>query len=253
MIVWLLLIVAVIAFVLEFLDASLGMSYGEITVILILFGFAPLEVIPAVIFTSAVLSLLAGILHHQSHNVDFSFKTKEFRITGVLTGFGIVGILIGALIASSIAEWLLLGYIGLLVIFMGVKVLLQNKNNQKFSWPKIIGLGSVAAFNKGMSGGGYGPVLASGQIIAGIESKKAVAITALTEGIVSFFGFLVYFLITGSSFMNWPLITALLLGGLFSTPLAVYAVKRFKMEGLKRYIGIVTIILGTLMLAKLFF
>jgi uncharacterized protein len=264
------LIISVIiaAFVLEFLDASIGMGYGEITALLLLMGFMPLEIIPAVLLTSAVMSLIAGYLHHDFDNVDFSFKKKnkngfktkisnDLKISLVLTLFGIVGVIIGALLAVRLPELILRIYIGTLVSVIGVMILLKYKKCFSFSWKKIIGLGSFAAFNKGMTGGGYGPVLAGGQIVSGVDSKKAVAITALTEGLVCVVGFGAYIMIGYFGGMgvnlNWPLIISLLIGGVASTPLAVLAVKRLPAKVLRNVVGVVGIILGLLILGQLVF
>ena len=74
MILQLFIIVAIIALILEFFDASAGMGYGTLTPILLLMGFPVLEVISAVLLTSAVLSLFAGLLHHSFKNVNFLFN-----------------------------------------------------------------------------------------------------------------------------------------------------------------------------------
>ncbi len=245
--------VLIVAFILEFLDASIGMGYGEIAALLLLLGFAPLEVVPAVLLTSAIMSLLAGGIHHGFDNVDFSLKSKDFKIALMLTIFGIIGVLIGVFLAVELPEDFLIAYIGLLVIFIGVVLILNHHKKHKFSWKRIIGLGVIASINKGVTGGGYGSVLTGGQIAVGVDSKKAVGITALTEGFICVVGFLAYLFIEGVSALNWSLIVSLLIGGVVSTPFAVYAVKKSKPKKLVLVVGVVSIILGALVLGKLFF
>ena len=63
-----------------------------------------------------------------------------------------------------------------------------------FSWWRIGGLGTLAAFNKGISGGGYGPLVTAGQVLSGIRGRNAVGITSLAEGVTSIVGFGIYFL-----------------------------------------------------------
>ncbi len=250
--VWeLLTLVVVIAFILEFFDASAGMGYGILTPVLLLMGFAPLEAISAVLITSAGLSLLTGGLHHGFDNIDFLVK-KNYRILGALIGFGIIAIVIASLIAVNIPSLFLRAYIGLLIVSVGIYILIKHKKKHKFSWKRLIAFGSLASFNKGLSGGGYGPVLSGGQIVSGVKSKEAVGITALTEGVISLIGFLTYFFINGAGHMNWLLITALLIGGVLATPLAVYFVSRFHSKKLKYFIGIVSIIMGMIILLRIF-
>jgi len=50
----------------------------------------------------------------------------------------------------------------------------------------------VAGVNKGIGGGGYGPVVTLGQIYSGVYEKSATAITTLAEGAVSLFGAAAY-------------------------------------------------------------
>jgi len=46
---------------------------------------------------------------------------------------------------------------------MGTIRLLRTRFN--FSWKKIFGIEILSAFNKGISGGGFGPVVTSGQLM----------------------------------------------------------------------------------------
>lgn len=250
----LLISVIIIAFILEFFDASLGMGYGTtLTPLLILLGFAPLELIPAILLTNAIIGLVAGFFHHRFENVDFRAKSKDFKVTLILTAFGTVGILIAILVAINLHEDILRAYLGLLVLIIGITVVARHKKKHPFSWKKLIALGSLAAFNKGMTGGGYGSVIVGGQILAGVEGKKAVGVASLAEGLICIVGTIAYISISKTIHLNWSLIISLLLGGLLSLPIAAYIVKKFHPRRLKFIIGIVSIILGTAILTKLIF
>jgi uncharacterized membrane protein YfcA len=245
--------IVLIAFVLEFFDASLGMGYGTVLApVLLLLGLAPLQVIPAVLFTNAIIGIMAGFFHHRFENIDLTHKSMDLKVTMVLTAFGIAGILIAIFIAVNLPETFLKAYIGLLVLIIGIIVLVRHKRKHPFSWKKIIGLGSLAAFNKGMTGGGYGVVLVGGQILAGVEGKKAIGVALLAEGLVCIAGFLAFALINEFVILDWSLILSLLIGGLASVPIAAYVVKKFHPKRLKIFIAIVSIILGTAILTRVF-
>ena len=253
MVIELLLSVVIIAFILGFFDTSLGMGYGTtITPILILLGYPALQVIPVVLFTNAILGVIAGFFHHTFENVNFKFKSEDFKVMLVLTGFGIIGILVAILIAVRLPEIILEAYIGIIVIIVGVVVLVRHKKYHPFSWKKIMGLGSLAAFNKGMSGGGYGSVVVGGQILAGVDGKKAIGIASLAEGLICIVGVLIYVSINGTINLDWSLISSLLIGGVIATPIGVKVVKKLHPEKIKLIIGLVSIILGTAILSKLF-
>lgn len=55
----------------EYLDSSLGMGYGTtLTPLLLLLGFEPLAIVPAVLLSELVTGLAAGIMHHRDGNID---------------------------------------------------------------------------------------------------------------------------------------------------------------------------------------
>jgi len=82
----------------------------------------------------------------------------------------------------------------------------------------------MAAFNKGISGGGYGPVVTSGQIMSGVKSKKATGITSLAEGLTCLVGVITYLIFTNHA-IEWELAPSLVLGAVLSVPFAAYTVK----------------------------
>ncbi len=114
---------------------------------------------------------------------------------------------------------------------------------------RIAGLGLVAAFNKGISGGGYGPVVTAGQVLSGVRGRNAVGITSLAEGITCVVGVGIY-LLSGIS-LSWPLVTSLLLGAVLSVPLSAYFVSRLPVRRLTIIIGGISTALGVYTLIRL--
>ena len=96
--VGLFLFLLIMAFVCEFIDSSMGMGYGTIlTPTLLIIGFDPLVVIPAVLLSQAFGGLSATIFHHQFENVDFRRNSKDFKIFIIISGFGIIAAIIAVL------------------------------------------------------------------------------------------------------------------------------------------------------------
>lgn len=243
------LLVFAFAFVFEFFDASAGMGFGTLTPVLLLLGFRVGEVVPAVILASAVLSLIAGFLHHGFDNVDF-LRDRNRNIVLLLIVCGILGILGGVALSVNLPEALLQGYIALLMISMGALVLLRKHSKMKFKWSRLIGFAVLASFNKGMSGGGYGPVLASGQILSGLKTKVSVGMTALSEGVVSLVGFGA-FMFFNSMHMNWLLTLTIVTGGVIASPLSAYLMSRVRSKYVTVAIGVLSIVLGGSVLVRL--
>jgi len=243
--------VMILAFLCEFIDSSLGMGYGTAaTPILILIGFPVLDIVPAVLLSELITGLLSGLAHHSIGNVNFSLRSLHTRVLVVLSICSILGTVIAVAIAINLPKNILNLYIGLLVLIMGIIVFATRNKTFKFSWKKIITLGSIAAFNKGMSGGGYGPVVMSGQVLSGVNDKSAVGITSVSEGLTSAVG-LVTFICLGS-IINLELAMPMVIGATFAVPIAAYTTKRISSLILKRSIALLTIVLGLITIIKLF-
>jgi len=266
--------IALLAFVAEYVDSTLGMGYGTtLTPALLALGYEPMQVVPAVLMSELFTGLLAGLAHHRAGNADFRPKRagvrtiaakveelglaetlrrglpRDLRIVLVIAACSVVGTVVAVAAAVTVSSFHLKLYIGLMVLSIGVMILLRRRRRPRFSWKRITGIGLLAAFNKGLSGGGYGPLVCGGQILSGVDGKKAVAITSLAEGLVCAVGFTAYVL-TGR-IADWGLFPYLCIGALLSVPLSALTVKRAKAAALKLAIGGLTTVLGGLTLAKL--
>ena len=106
----------------------------------------------------------------------------------------------------------------------------------------------LAAFNKGLSGGGYGPIVTAGQIMSGVVEKSAVSITSLSEALVSLTAVGTYTLTRGS--VDWVLTFCLVVSVSFSAPVAAFMIKRTESGKLKVLIGVATFLLGLATILK---
>lgn len=238
------------AFFCEYIDSSLGMGYGTtLTPVLMILGFAPLQIIPAVLLSEFLSGVTAGLLHHRAGNVQFTRGSRDTKVMGVLALCSIVGTCLAVVVALSLPREILKTWIGVLVLAMGILVLWGPEFAKRFSWPKIVGLGLVAAFNKGMSGGGYGPVVTGGQILSGVDPKRSVGITSLAEGLVCLVGVTLYLVLQRGA-ICWTLAGPLAVGALLSVPLATWTVKIMPPTSARRSIGLATTFLGALTLAR---
>jgi len=226
------------------------MGYGTALVpILILLGYDPARVVPAVLISQLVTDIAACFVHHNCRNVDLKVTGKDFKVAMVMGFVSSLGVLLSVFVALHVPKWILTLYIGILVLCMGIFILATNNKYILFSWKKILGISFLAAFNKGISGGGYGPLVMGGQVLSGVRTKNAVGITAFAEAVTCLIGFLLY-LINGKN-IDWPLIGLLVLSAAPAVPLAGLTVKFVANDKLKKYIGIFIIILGILTFLKI--
>lgn len=267
------LLLVMMAFISEFVDASMGMGYGTILApVLILMGIPPLIAVPSVLLSQAFGGGVAAIFHHKFRNADFDIKSPDTKVAMVIVSLGIISTILAACIAINIPSIYVKAYIGILVTVMGI--IISSNRKFTFSWKKILGIGVLSSFNKAISGGGFGPVVTAGQMISGQDSKKSIAITTLTEVPICLIAFVVYciglmvketgmnilhmsvpeffsVLFSGAIF-SWELTLALILGSILVAPLGSLTTKIIRTERLSRIVGIIVIILGVLMLVKVF-
>ncbi len=247
---WRFVAIAAMAFLAEYVDSSLGMGYGTtLTPLLMIVGFSPLQIVPAVLLSEFLTGISAGVLHHRVGNVDLRRGTRAYRTAWVLGVCSVVGALGAVALAVKLPKQAVKLYIGVMVLAVGVFIILAGKGIGRFSWGKIIGLGTIAAFNKGISGGGYGPLLTGGQVLAGVPGKHAVGITSFAEGIVCLVG-LVAYLAVGKP-LDWALAVPLVAGAMASVPAAAWTVRLLPESLLRRSIGYATAFLGMLTLITL--
>lgn len=242
--------ILLLAFFCELVDSTLGMGYGTtLTPVLLAMGYDPLEIVPAVLLSEFVTGLLAGFFHHGFGNVDLRPGSRDLKIAATLVGCSIAGVVLSVGIAIRLPVWAVKLYVGGLVLVMGLVILRNSEREMPFCWRRIGGLGLIAAFNKGISGGGYGPVVTGGQVLAGVRGRNAVGIASLAEGITSAVGVAAY--LASSVSISWHLAPSLLLGAILSAPIAAFVVSRIPVGRLTLLIGGLSAVLGSYTLAQL--
>ncbi|MGC9778832.1 MAG: sulfite exporter TauE/SafE family protein [Candidatus Heimdallarchaeota archaeon] len=338
-----LLILVAIAFIFEFMDASLGMGFGTtLTPVLLIFGYDVAHIVPAVLMSELFAGLVSVLFHGAFRNFklgrkktfqkkrrkrkvkvyslpsnallagssigipndDYSDMNDDFvgeivieddikvgedeelveikikdgnlleriknlttdtKVVFILASFGIVSSIFAAVInvVFDYSDAFNLGvkiYIGVMVLAMGIVILTLRNKKLKFAYKRIISLGALAGFNKGLSGGGYGPITVSGQILSGREGRNAIASTSLSETLVCFVGVLTYILTNlGKSYrsgipVSWDYLSItpyLIVGAVLSAPLAALVTKKAEGQWLKIAVGWATIFLGLFSLVRL--
>jgi len=229
------------AFVMEYMDSTLGMGYGTVLApIFLLMGFSVIQIVPAILVSELCTGLIGGFFHHKVGNID----KEDLRLATILGICGIIGTIAAVFIATSIPKFFVKLYISGMVLSMGILVLTTLNKTFKYSFKKIIGIGLLASFNKGISAGGYGPVMTAGQLLVGGKAKQAIGITTWAEGLTCLIGVICYMLMTNFN-VDWTLAPYLTIGALCATPLAALSVKKINDKFLRFTIGIGTFILGS--------
>lgn len=246
------LLVAVVAFFCESIDSSLGMGYGTIlTPVLLLLGFEPVEIVPLILFSEFITGVLAAAMHHRKGNVNFTRESRQSKVALLLIVCSTVGAIGAVNLSLAVPRIYIKGYIAFLLLAIGISNLITVKTDRNFSWKRISIIGLLGSFNKGISGGGYGPLITGGQIISGVKSKGAIAITSLTEGLTCLVAIITYLAAAPGNY-NWPLAIALLTGAISSVPVSVNIISILKEKYIKTMVTYSVLTLGTVIFIKNF-
>ncbi|MBI4295895.1 MAG: sulfite exporter TauE/SafE family protein [Chloroflexi bacterium] len=259
--------VAIAALLAEYMDASIGMGYGTtLTPLLLIVGFAPLDVVPAVLLGQLAGGVVGGYFHHRLGNIHLDFRhdgklaqkngyrfsyiprSLDAKVILTLAVCGVVGAIIGVLVAINIPAIALRVYIGVMVTAIGLAILVWRNHQSPFSFQRLVGVGLLSAFNKGVSGGGYGPLVTGGQVLSGRETRNSVGSTTVAEIAVTAIGFTSYTVFKGG--LSWLLVAAVSIGSITAGPLAAHTVKRLGSRKLKLVVGLAIIVLGLWSLAE---
>ena len=234
----------------EYLDSSLGMGYGTtLTPLLLLAGYAPLQIVPAVLLSELVTGLAAGAMHHRDGNIDLRHDPAARRTFGLLALLSALGAIVAVMLAVKIsAAWFSL-LIALIILGVGLLTLVTARRQIRYHRGGILTLGLIAAFNKGLSGGGYGPLVTAGQVVSGVPARQAVAITSLAEALTCAVGLAAYVYFQRG--IEWSLTLPLMAGALLSVPLATATVRHLPETAIRRGVGLFTLVLGALLLSRL--
>jgi uncharacterized membrane protein YfcA len=198
-----------------------------------LMGFNPKQIVPVVMIQLGVAGLVGAFLHREFENVEWKFRpmseTIKLWLIIAVTGCAAVAFSITAVYAVFHVTkiWIKL-YVAVLLVMMGLVSLYQSKKDRPYKPKMMFGFAALAGFNKGVGGGGYGPVVTVGGLISGVPVKSMLAVTAISEGTVSTFSILVWLaLLTGGVTIDYLLLPSMMLATMFTAVAAPYTTRVF--------------------------
>lgn len=238
-----------ITFILGVIDSALGQGYGTMgTPVLLLIGITSKTAIPLILFSQAILGVVSSFMHHKLKNVDLSnYKTadtKRFIIFGVT---GLASVVVASILGASLPSIIVRYYIGIMVTVVGFLIIINFKMN--FAWFKVSIIGIISAFNKGLTGGGYGPIVTGGQTIIGVDSKNSIGITLSSVAVICIGGFITWSIIHSPPPLEL-MITMGMAGGL-SPLIGTHITRLSGSKGLKYVLGAIILLLGIITLVGL--
>lgn len=227
-------LVVVLAFLFELVDSAAGMGYGTaLAPLLLVLGYSPLEVTPALLVSETVTGAVAGGVHDELDNVTFVFdppndETKLAVFIAVVGAGGAVASIVLAYFALTVSDAFIEAYVSLLVIAMGAVGLVHARFQATMVYRprRLVAFALLAGINKGIGGGGFGPVITLGQILSGVYEKSATAIASLSEGAVSLIGVGTFFVLASRGVaVDLTLLPSVVTGGFLAAIGSPYLVR----------------------------
>jgi uncharacterized membrane protein YfcA len=247
-------VVILMSFLFETLDSAAGMGFGTaLSPLLLALGYDPLAVVPVLLLSEAATGLVTAAIHHELSNVRFSFRgsmNEASRLSLIIAGTGVISICASVTLtylALDAPKSLIKGFVAGMVILMALAALARHfsKRQTRYRPRRMIAFAAWAAFNKGIGGGGYGPVLTLGQLYSGVYEKSAAAITSLAEGATSIAGVAAFFALNAVGVeLDFGLLPSVLAGSVLAAILAPYLVRIMPNRALGYLIPIYALLLG---------
>jgi len=239
----------VVAMVMEFIDSALGMMYGTVlSPLLILIGYDVKSVVPCILISQSLGGFIASYRHQQLKNADFQYGTTDYHIATTIIWFGVFACVIGVVISANISPKILNTYIAVLVIVIALMIL--TGKTLIMTAKKIYILGFISAFNKALSGGGFGPLVAGGQLVFKDRSERgAIGSTDFAEAPICLLSFCLWLLINGMPPLSLmiPVCLGSMIGGFFG-PMALSKIG--SKDVLKKGLGVMVLIQGLWIIYK---
>jgi len=244
-----------LAFALEMVDNGLGGGFGTIlSPLLVILGFDAKAVVPAILFSEMISGLWGGAWHAKFRNINW--KAVGLTLLGSLIAMGLATFVMGAYLSPAVLKYV----ISVFAVVMGAFVVIRSymmKRLEKMDLSKhkwlITVMGFVIGYQKGTSGGNYGPFSVTGYMVMGLPAAVAIGTTTVAEGIACTLGVAMYVQTTG---IVLAFAIPLALGSFVADPISAFINNHLKKKLSPpfhgRMIGLAMVLVGTVALLKNF-
>lgn len=236
-------------FVAQIIDGAMGMAYGVISSsVLMAFGVPPATA-SASIHAAEVFTTAATATSHMAH------RNVNWRLFFPLAAAGIVGGVLGVTVLTGIpgekVKPFVAGYlaiVGIYILIRAVREIRPRHLNRAWTVP----IGVAGGFLDALGGGGWGPVVSSSMVGAGVEPRRAIGTVGASEFLVTctVSAAFVYALISGRWAEAGDLrehasaVGGLVAGGLVAAPFAGLIVKRVPAKAMTWAVGVIILLLS---------
>lgn len=235
-----------VAFIAALIDTSLGMCYGTILApILLIAGYSPEVAVPTILFSQLIVDIVGGLTHIKVKN----FTRRDIKVALLVAIPATIFVSLGVFLNINLPRIITKACVGLIVTVLGLLLLLGVKLRKTSK--RLVFISGLAGFNKGFMGGGFGPVVVSGQVVLDHDVRPSVSIGDIAEAPVCIVGLLAFAVLGNLSFLPIYLIVTIpaLIASLIGPHITIKISKKYA----EKAIGMTTLILGFITILKVFF
>lgn len=237
-----LVVLAIVGFVAQLVDGSLGMAYGvtSTTLLLAIAGLTPALASTVVHISEVGTTLASGVSHWRFGNVDWS-KILWLAIPGGIGAFVGATVLV-RFIDAAVAEPVVAIFLFLLGAYVLARFAFNRSTNvvQNLPIPRafLSPLGLIAGFLDAVGGGGWGPISTPTLLSSGrMEPRKVVGTVDTSEFIVALAASIGFLISLSFAQVPWEIVAVLLGGGLVAAPIAAWIVRHLNARVLGTAVG----------------
>ena len=237
-----LVVLAIVGFVAQLVDGSLGMAYGvtSTTLLLAIAGLTPALASTVVHISEVGTTLASGLSHWRFGNVDWS-KIAWLAIPGGIGAFVGATVLV-RFIDAAVAEPVVAIFLFLLGAYVLARFAFNRTSNvaQNLPIPRafLSPLGLIAGFLDAVGGGGWGPISTPTLLSSGrMEPRKVVGTVDTSEFIVALAASIGFLISLSFAQVPWGVVAVLLGGGLVAAPVAAWIVRHLNARVLGTAVG----------------
>jgi uncharacterized protein len=235
-------VLAIVGFVAQLVDGSLGMAYGvtSTTLLLAIAGLTPALASTVVHISEVGTTLASGVSHWRFGNVDWS-KILWLAIPGGIGAFVGATVLV-RFIDAAVAEPVVAIFLFLLGAYVLARFAFNRSTNvvQNLPIPRafLSPLGLIAGFLDAVGGGGWGPISTPTLLSSGrMEPRKVVGTVDTSEFIVALAASIGFLISLSFAQVPWEVVGVLLGGGLVAAPIAAWIVRHLNARVLGTAVG----------------
>ncbi len=210
-----LVVLAIVGFVAQLVDGSLGMAYGvtSTTLLLAIVGLTPALASTVVHISEVGTTLASGVSHWRFGNVDWS-KILWLAIPGGIGAFVGATVLV-RFIDAAVAEPVVAIFLFLLGAYVLARFAFNRTSNvvQNLPIPRafLSPLGLIAGFLDAVGGGGWGPISTPTLLSSGrMEPRKVVGTVDTSEFIVALAASIGFLISLSFAQVPWEVVGVLL-------------------------------------------